>query len=60
MPYSDATGRTIRIPITVSIGLACADNAKGLLVDDLLRMADAALYEAKHAGRNRFIVKRMN
>lgn len=60
VPYSDATGRTIRIPITVSIGLACADNAKGLLVDDLLRMADAALYEAKHAGRNRIIVKRMN
>lgn len=58
--YSDGSGRRIDIPITVSIGLACADNAKGILVDDLLRLADVALYEAKHAGRNRLIIKRMD
>ena len=60
IPYLDGSGCTIDIPITVSIGLACADNAKGILVDDLLRLADVALYEAKHAGRNRLIIKRMD
>ncbi len=60
IPYLDGSGCTIDIPIAVSIGLACADNAKGILVDDLLRLADVALYEAKHAGRNRLIIKRMD
>jgi diguanylate cyclase (GGDEF)-like protein len=47
-------GETLR-PITISIGLATypvpASN-----VADLLRMADRALYEAKHAGRDRTCV----
>lgn len=38
-------------PVTVSIGVAeCRDNKS---VDDWLRCADAALYEAKGGGRNR-------
>ena len=39
-------------PLTISVGVAgCPDDATS--VSDLLRAADAALYAAKHAGRNR-------
>jgi diguanylate cyclase (GGDEF)-like protein len=41
-----------RQPITVSIGLA-AFPEDGKSPDDLVRAADEALYESKHAGRNR-------
>jgi two-component system cell cycle response regulator len=37
--------------LTVSIGVACA--TEGARADSLLRVADAALYEAKRGGRNR-------
>jgi diguanylate cyclase (GGDEF)-like protein len=36
--------------VTVSIGVSCARNAASL--DVFLKQADAALYQAKHAGRN--------
>jgi diguanylate cyclase (GGDEF)-like protein len=39
--------------VTVSIGLAVANGAGAEAMDDLYRRADAALYEAKTAGRNR-------
>jgi diguanylate cyclase (GGDEF)-like protein len=39
---------------TVSIGVAAAQ--PGVLLDDLIRATDAALYESKHAGRNQVTV----
>ena len=40
----------IQIPIQISMGVACLKNGDSLPV--LIRNADAALYRAKHAGRN--------
>lgn len=48
VPFEGAT-----IPVTVSIGLATAFAGDG--IDALLAEADAALYRAKHAGRNRVV-----
>ncbi|MCJ2035077.1 sensor domain-containing diguanylate cyclase [Methylobacterium sp. J-068] len=39
--------------ITVSVGLASCPGQAGTVLPDLYRLADAALYEAKAAGRNR-------
>jgi len=39
--------------VTVSIGLAVADDADANSTEDLYRKADAALYDAKALGRNR-------
>jgi len=41
--------------VTVSVGVACCDPATPLAPEDLLRRADAALYAAKRAGRNRVV-----
>lgn len=43
------------ISMTVSLGVACFDKADSGL-DDLLKRADKALYQAKREGRNRVCV----
>ena len=43
---------SVRAPLTVSIGVACSQNATGS-PELLLQAADAALYDAKRNGRNR-------
>ena len=42
-----------RIPVTVSIG---ATTQLGECFEDMLRLADNGVYQAKDAGRNRFVV----
>jgi two-component system cell cycle response regulator len=49
-------GLTHSLEVTVSIGVACVDNPDDS-ADALLKRADEALYEAKHAGRNRVVGK---
>lgn len=44
-----------RVPLMVSIGVATLGE-NGMVWQDLVRQADAALYAAKHAGRNRVIM----
>ncbi|MDR0501455.1 MAG: diguanylate cyclase [Coriobacteriales bacterium] len=42
--------------VTVSIGIACSEEADPDNFDDLMNKADVALYEAKNTGRNRVAV----
>ena len=46
-------GNIEKLQITASIGVATTPNRKIETVDDLLRAADGALYDAKSNGRNR-------
>ena len=51
-----AVGGPLRISgLSVSVGVACYPQA-GATLDEVLRSADAALYRAKDAGRNRVAV----
>jgi diguanylate cyclase (GGDEF)-like protein len=42
-------------PVTISIGFTITENEAPRSLDELLRAADAALYEAKAAGRDRVV-----
>ena len=50
VPFQTSAGE---IKVTLSMGVAAGET--GLTDDQLLARADAALYQAKHAGRNRLI-----
>jgi len=54
--FENSPGEIISIPVTVSIGVATADPADVMSTEQLMHTADAALYEAKHSGRNRVVV----
>ena len=43
----------LRLRVTISIGLACFRNQEAESPEALIAAADGALYQAKHAGRNR-------
>jgi diguanylate cyclase (GGDEF)-like protein len=45
-------GHRRRVAVTVSIGVAEPGSGR-VVPDDVIKAADAALYRAKHAGRNR-------
>ena len=49
-----------QIPVTVSIGIATATTLNGVLMDDLMHLADAALYEAKNTGRDHVVARSLN
>jgi diguanylate cyclase (GGDEF)-like protein len=44
--------------VTVSLGVACSNHWSVESAADLRRLADTALYEAKHRGRNRVVLAR--
>lgn len=42
-----------QIPVTLSIGVKSTHDLDASMLDEMIRHADAALYQAKHSGRNR-------
>lgn len=44
--------RSLRVPVTISIGMAISIDFANREVDEIIQEADTALYAAKSAGRN--------
>jgi diguanylate cyclase len=44
-----------QLSVTASFGVAAESDVVGTNPEDLIRAADAALYAAKHAGRDRIV-----
>ena len=47
-----------RIPVTISVGLACLPDSSIKDASELIRAADSALYASKNSGRNRITLHR--
>ncbi|MCB0219539.1 MAG: GGDEF domain-containing protein [Chrysiogenetes bacterium] len=48
-------GGTVFFTVTASMGIICSDNPDIRVLDDMIRLSDEALYQAKAAGRNRIV-----
>ena len=46
--------------VTVSVGMVWSDSPRDVKSNELIRQADEALYEAKTAGRNRLVLRRLD
>ncbi|MBK8596314.1 MAG: diguanylate cyclase [Holophagales bacterium] len=51
----DGAARSLRLQVTISLGVATALKPTSPNGDDLVRKADGALYEAKASGKNRVV-----
>ena len=44
------------VPVTISVGIATAAHPASMPLETLREQADAALYAAKHQGRNQVVI----
>jgi diguanylate cyclase (GGDEF)-like protein len=49
------TPEGIRVPVTLSIGVATVDEGKSISIEQFIQIADENLYKAKENGRNRVV-----